>query len=261
MSDKFMVFRAWWHSVFATWNAANLPSYISWFIPDERMPSVPGYVADAMLVVLACMILSLLLPLLRRKKAEIGKVFIMKLVGIGVAAVGMFTMFIGSSLLETLINSTIPSQMQLFTVDIPESWNLMCEQFAAASASPLGFFGYMIDSPDLLESIFVALYNAILGPIAWLLSMLVHGGGSLLCVLPFIILFVAECIFFKWTAPIHFIADLGGGLLILIAVLAIMFCAAFVMGFVMIGVYFCGIFMLKPVFALITIKFDYDPYS
>lgn len=256
-----MAFRAWWHSIFANWNASKLPSYISWYFTDEMLPNVPGYVADAMLVVFACMILSLLLPLLRRSKSEIGAVFLMKPIGIAVAALGMFTLFLGSSLFQTLVNSTIPSELQLFTVDIPESWNEMCSQFAAAGASSKGFFGYMFDKSDLLASIFTLLTNVIVGPILCVISLLIHGGGALLCLIPFIGLFIAECVFFKWTAPIHFIADVGGGILVLFALLAAIFCSMIVIGIVMIGVYLIGFMMLKPIFAIITVKFDYDPYS
>lgn len=261
MSEKFFAFRNWWHSVFASWNPSKLPSYISWYFTDEQLPNVPGYVADAMLVVFACMILSLLLPLLRRSKSEVGMMFTMKPIGIAVAALGTFTMFIGSSLLQTFLNGTIPEGLRLFTEEIPDSWRFMCEQFAAASASAKGFFGYMIDGPDLLGSIFELLINVTIAPILELFSVLLHGGGALLCLIPFIGLFVAECIFFKWTAPIHFIADLGGGLLMLLAVLALIFCGAVIVGIVMMGVYVIGVMMLKPIFVIITVKFDYDPYS
>lgn len=261
MTEKFLAFRTWWHSIFANWNPSKLPSYISWYFSEEQLPSVPGYVADAMLVVFSCMILSLLLPLLRRNKAEIGMMFTMKPIGIAVAALGTFTMFLGSSLFQTFWTSTLSEVGQLFTVDIPESWSFMCEQFAAASASADGFFGYMIDGPDLLGSIFELLINVILGPILALFSTLLHAGGAILCLIPFIGLFVVECIFFKWTAPVHFIADLGGGLLALLAIMALIFCGAIIMGIVMMGVYVIGFMMLKPVFMIITIKFDYDPYS
>ncbi len=259
-AEKFQTFMSWWYSVFATWDPDRLPSWLFWFLQDSQMANVPQVVADVMLVIIVCSLISpiiLLLPLAKGKGSPIA----LKLWTIPVAFLGLIGLFLGNSLFETFMKGTLPNTVALFTEDIPVSWQELQTQFAAAKACSEGFFFYLIDGPELMESLFVFLVNALFGPILLLISYLLHGGGALLCFSPFIGLFIANIWLYKLTGPIHFLADVGCAMLLLLGVALAIFATSFIMGFVMIFVYFLGFVMLRPIWKIVTIRIDYDPYS
>ena len=260
VAEKFQAFMTWWHSVFAAWDPDCIPSWLFWFLQDSQMANVPQVVADVMLIIIVCSLISpilMLLPIARGKGSLIG----LRLWTIPVAFIGLIALFLGNSLVETFITGTIPQSVALFTVDIPVTWQELQAHFTAAKACNEGFFFYLIDEPELIGCFFELLINVIVGPILVLISYLLHGGGALLCFAPFIGLFIANVYLYKLTAPIHFIADVGCALLLLLGAALAIFAASFIMGFVMIFVYLLGLAMLRPVWKIITVRFDYDPYS
>ena len=260
LAEKFSTFMTWWHSVFATWDPDRLPSWLFWFLQDSQMVNVPQVVSDVMLIIIVCSLISPLLMLLPIARGE-GSLIGLRLWTIPVAFIGLFGLFLGNTLLETFIKGSIPQSVALFTVDIPVTWQELQTHLTAAKACSDGFLYYLADEPEMIGCFFELLINVIVGPILVLISYLLHGGGALLCFSPFIGLFIANVYLYKLTAPIHFIADVGCALLLLLGVALAIVTATFVMGFVMIFVYLLGMVMLRPIWAIITVRFDYDPYS
>lgn len=264
MMDKFMALRTWWHSVFANWSAERLPSYASWFIPEEVIPNVPGYAADALLVIAICMLLSVVLPLFHTKerKAHLGYALLMKLITIPVAFLGLIGLHFATNLFETLFMDTIPTLVEGFTETIPEDWNAFCEVLSEAKACPEGFWTYFGDElPEILERAVSALCLIPLGVILGVISVLVHGVGGLLCLLPFIGLLIAECWLFKLAGPIHFLADVGGAILLMLAVVVAIFCASLYMVGIMGIIYLTAGVIGGTMFKIVEVTVDVDPYS
>lgn len=259
-AEKFQTFMTWWYSVFADWNPDRLPSYLFWFLQDSQMENIPHLVADALLIVIVCSILSPLLMLIPMARGK-GSPIALKIYTIPIAFIGLIGLHLGNSLLQTLITGTLPSVQQLFCSELPAAWQELLAQFAAARECSEGFFFYMMDKPDLLESVFAFFVNAVVGPIVSLISLLLHGGGGLLCLSPFIGLLIANFALYKWTAPVHFIADVGGGVLLIIAAAIALFCYSLYFVFVMLLLLFTGGIMARSACRIVTIRLEYDPFS
>ena len=259
-----MAFRTWWHSVFADWSAERLPSYISWFIPEEYVADVPGYAADALMVIAICMLLSVVLPLFHRKdrKAHLGYTLLMKLITIPVAFLGLIGLHFATGLFETLFMDTIPVMIRGFTEELPGHWNALSGLLSEASACSEGFWAYFGDElTDILGNAFALLGDFTLAPILSLLSILLHGGGGLFCLLPFIGLFIAECWLFKLAGPIHFLADVGGAILLILAVVVAIFCASLYMVGIMLLIYLTAGVVGGSMFKIVEVVVEHDPYS
>ena len=133
MVEKFMLFRQWWHTIFADWNAARLPSYFAWMIPDSQVPYVPGYVADAMLVIFGCMILSTLLTLVQFRKGKVRFMALVKLGSIPIAALGLLGLFFASNLFETVFMDLRVTAIEAVTAAIVASNDATVDSVAGAT--------------------------------------------------------------------------------------------------------------------------------
>ena len=119
LPEKFYVFLEWWYSIFADWNAEWMPSYANWFIPDDMMDIAPKIWANFMLLVFACMILSVILALLSGKGNR-SVMFSLKLIAIPIAFLALLGLFFASNLAEGFIIDLFRISKRGFTEEIPE---------------------------------------------------------------------------------------------------------------------------------------------
>lgn len=236
-AEKFQAFMTWWYSVFATWDPDRLPSYLFWFLQDNQMASVPETVALILLVVIACTILTLIAAPFEGVDAT----FSIRLIAIPVAFLGIIGLHFANTFIENLVKESLPSFSRLFNGEIPEAWMMVKAAFAAEP-----------DIQDIVESIAVLLTKTVIGVPVILFAFLFYSIGALICLSPFIGLLIADLILHKWMGPVHFIADVGGGVLLVIGAAIAIFCASFYFVGIMILLFFTGGVMLSPLIRLFS---------
>lgn len=250
MPEKFYVFLEWWYSVFADWNARRMPYYANWFIPEDMMDTAPKIWANFMLLVFACMILSLILMLIT-EKGKVGNALLIKLIAIPVAFLALLGLFFASNLAEGFLLDLFRTAKKGFTEEIPKLWGIL-QAYRAGADIHIGdaIFAGVNLAVDVIAMPILTLIAVILGIVA-----------VLVCLSPIIGMFVAECALFKFAAPIHFLADLGGGMLMVVAAMVAILCASFYMLGVMLLLYLVGGVMIRPLLKVVTVVVDNDPYS
>lgn len=188
--EKLDAFLNWWHSIFGNWNPNILRSLYFWFLDDDMIQHVPIAASWVMLAVVVCSILSLFLSIF---KFERGKM-LFKVFSIPLCFLGLITAKLASDTSNTLIVSTLPTFISIFTEMIPglfsqpDIGSFLLELFSIIVAIPLGIF-----------------------------SILLHGGLTLLGLSPFLAVIVMDIFIYKWTAPIQILADIGGGIILIMA--------------------------------------------
>lgn len=211
--DKINAFLTWWHSIFGNWNPNILRSLYFWFLDEDMIQRLPMAASWLMLAVVVCSILAIPLSLVQRKGVGI----LFKIGTIPLCFLGLITAKLASDMSNTLIVSTLPNFISIFTEMIP----------GLSSQPDIGSF--------LLE-----LFNVIIAIPLGLFSIVLHGGLTLLGLTPFLIVVVVDVIVYTWSAPIHILADLGGGLILILALALIVLGAGFVGAFMLLGVFLPG---------------------
>ena len=192
--EKINAFLNWWHSVFGSWdpNRSSWVRYLFtfWFFDEDQMQRVPMAVSWLMLGVVCCSLLSILISVFFYKGGNLMfKIFSVPLCFLGLIGLRLF-----DDMTLTLCNDTWPTVVSIFTELIPGLFNqpnigaFLMELFSIILAIPLGLF-----------------------------SILLHGGLALLGLTPFLVLIVMDIIIYKWLAPLEILADIGGGIILVVA--------------------------------------------
>lgn len=189
--DKLNAFLEWWHSMFGSWSPDKLPSKSFWFLDEEMMQSIPMIASWLMLAVVICSILSLIISIFYYKGGNL----LFKIFSIPLCFLGLITLRLTNDTSYTLFHSVIPMFINIFVEQIP------------------GLFS----QPDI-GSLLLELLDVVLAIPLSLFSILLHGGLTLVGLAPFLILIVMDVIIYKWTAPIQILADIGGGIILILAV-------------------------------------------
>ena len=125
------------------------------------------------------------------------------------------TIRLANEMSHTLFMSAIPTFISIFTELIP------------------GLF-----SQPNIGSFLLELFSIILAIPLSIFSILLHGGLTILGLAPFLIQIVIDIVVYKWTAPIHILADIGGGIILVLALALIVLGAGFVGAFMLFTVFF-----------------------
>lgn len=209
--EKLDAFLTWWHSIFGSWNPNKLPSLSFWFLEDDLMQHIPMIASWLLLGVVISSILTIIFSVFTYKNGK----FLIKLVSIPLCFLGLITIRLANEMSHTLFMSAIPTFISIFTELIP------------------GLF-----SQPNIGSFLLELFSIILAIPLSIFSILLHGGLTILGLAPFLIQIVIDIVVYKWTAPIHILADIGGGIILVLALALIVLGAGFVGAFMLFTVFF-----------------------
>lgn len=212
--EKIQAFLTWWHSIFGSWNPNKLPSLSFWFLEDCQMEQIPILISWLALAVVVCSAIALIHSLIRFRKGY----FLTKIITVPVCFLGLIGLAFANEMSYELFHEGFRTFREIYGELIP------------------GLFTQPNFGSFLME-----LLSVILAIPLNLFQILLYLALTLLGLSPFIGLLVFDVIIYKFMAPIHFLADVGGGILLILGV-----------AMVVLGIGFIGaIFMLTagaPIF-------------
>ena len=211
--DKINAFLAWWHSIFGAWSPNKLPSLAFWFLEDELMQYIPMMASWALLAVVICSILSIPLSFTQHKSGAI----LFKIGTVPLCFVGLLLLGFANEMSYELFHEGIRTFKEIYGVLIP------------------GLFS----QPDV-GSFILELLSVIIAIPLNLFQILLYTTLTLLGLAPFLILIVADIFLYTWAAPIHILADIGGGILLILALALIVLGAGFIGAFMLLVVFLPG---------------------
>lgn len=184
-------FLEWWHSIFGSWNPNMLPSLSFWYLDDEMTQQIPMISSWLMLAVVICSILSLITSVFYYKGGNL----LFKFFTIPLCFLGLITWRLADEMSYTLFH-TLTIFVNIFVEQIP------------------GLFS----QPDI-GSLLLELLDVVLAIPLSLFSIALHGGLTILGLAPFLAVIVMDVFLYGWMAPIQIFADIGGGIILVLALI------------------------------------------
>ena len=175
---------------------------------------------------------------------------------------GLLGLFFASNLFETVFMDLRVTAIEAVTEEIPGHWTEFSGHIQAAKICPEGFWYYIGDElTEVLGNGFALMLDVLVFPFLAVFAFGVPIIAGVLCLSPFIGLFIGECILFKFTAPIHFLADVGGAILLLLGIALAILGFSFYMVGVMLLIYLVGGVIIRPLLKIVEVTIEVDPYS